>query len=149
MSILREPVYISEDGFLTLTFKFTTNVGNGPHVVADTGYTSCLQGHATVQSEGCSWWYLRWLPSVQVGCDDCLCKLGLSLLPTGGVKLGDRGGRMSFETILSPNTSRSASWEHELCVQHHSVGCSHGQFHPHSTVHWTDEKSVNNNVPSW
>jgi hypothetical protein len=34
MSVIREPLYISGDGFLTL--KLTQNVGNGPYVLEDT-----------------------------------------------------------------------------------------------------------------
>jgi hypothetical protein len=101
----------------------TTNVGNDPHVRENTHLhvSSRLQRHATVHSEGCFWWNVRWLPSVQTECEDFLHKLRLSLHSTDnnqGVWSRVTVMANSLLKLFCPHThSAVASRKHELCVK--------------------------------
>lgn len=77
-----------------------------PRVLIDTHVLSCLQPPEEIQTEGRSWRNPQWVPSVQGECEDCLCKLCLSLLPADN-------NRVTIVAVcpleLPPNTSRHAN----------------------------------------
>jgi hypothetical protein len=121
MNIFIVTLYINTNIFLTLT-EVTTNVGSGTHMLVDMHLhvLPCLQRHVTVQSGRRSWWNLWWLPSVQVECEDCFCKLCLALLLTDSFQgAWDRATVVAKypSKLFCPRTPLSTSWKQELYVR--------------------------------